>query len=83
MGQIISGGLMAVGLVLFIFLMIILGTLLGGIAGWVVGFLFTDIIMNTLNRFGVDTMGMTMWQLGATLGFISGFFKSHQVKAGN
>ena len=60
MEQIITGGLMAVGLVLFVILMVILGTL-----------------------FGVDTMGMTMWQLGATLGFISGFFKASHVKAGN
>jgi len=83
MGQIITGGLMAVGLVLFVILMVILGTLFGGIAGWIVGLFFTDTIMSTLNRFGVDTMGMTMWQLGATLGFISGFFKASHVKAGN
>ena len=83
MGQILTGATMAIGLVLLIVLMVILGTLFGGIAGWIVGLFFTDIIMDTLNRFGVDTMGMTMWQLGASLGFISGFFKASQVKAGN
>ena len=67
---------MAISFVVFIILFVILGTFLGGIVGWIVGFFFADIIMNTLNRFGVDTLGMTMWQLGATLGFISGFFKA-------
>ena len=83
MKQIIAGGLMAVGFVFFIILLVILGTLLGGMAGWIVGLFFTDIIMNILNRFGVDTMGMSLWQLGATLGFFSGFFKTTHMKAGN
>ena len=71
---------MAVGLVLLVIVMVILGTFFGGVAGWIVGLFFTDIIMDTLNRIGVDTMGMTMWQLGATLGFVSGFFKSTKVQ---
>lgn len=80
MGQAFAGALMAIGLVMLIIVMVILGTLFGGIAGWIVGLFFTDTIMQTLNRVGVDTMGMTMWQLGATLGFISGFFKSTKVQ---
>jgi len=80
MGQIFAGGFMAIGLVLFVILMVTLGTLFGGIAGWIVGLFFTDTIMGTMNRFGVDTMGMTMWQLGATLGFVGGFFKSTKVQ---
>lgn len=71
---------MAVGLVMFIIVIGILGTFFGGVAGWIVGLFFTDTIMQTLNRIGVDTMGMTMWQLGATLGFISGFFKTTGVR---
>ena len=80
MGQAFAEALMAIGLVMLIIVMVILGTLFGGIAGWIVGLFFTDTIMQTLNRVGVDTMGMTMWQLGATLGFISGFFKSTKVQ---
>ena len=80
MGQAISGAFMALGLVMLIILMVILSTFFGGVAGWIVGLFFTDIIMNTLNRIGVDTMGMSMWQLGATLGFVSGFFKSTKVQ---
>lgn len=80
MGQAFAGALMAVGLVMLIIVMVILVTFFGGVAGWIVGLFFTDTIMQTLNRVGVDTMGMTMWQLGATLGFISGFFKSTKVQ---
>lgn len=80
MGQAIAGALMAVGLVMLTIVMVILGTFFGGVAGWIVGLFFTDTIMQTLNRIGVDTMGMTMWQLGATLGFVSGFFKSTKVQ---
>ena len=80
MGQAIAGAFMAVGLVMLIIVMVILGTFFGGVAGWIVGLFFTDTIMQTLNRIDVDTMGMTMWQLGATLGFVSGFFKSTEVQ---
>ena len=80
MGQAFAGALMAIGLVMLIIVMVILGTFFGGVAGWIVGMFFTDTIMTTLNRIGVDTMGMTMWQLGATLGFVSGFFKSTKVQ---
>lgn len=83
MKELLAGAAMAVGLVLLIIVVVILGTVFGGIAGWIVGLFFTDTIMDTLNRFGIDTMGMSMWQLGATLGFISGFFKASHVKAGN
>ena len=79
MKEIIAGAFMALSLVAVVFILVILGTLFGGIAGWIVGLFFTDTIMNTLNRIGVDTMDMTMWQLGATLGFVSGFFKSAKV----
>ena len=71
---------MTVGLVMLIIVTVIVGTFFGGVAGWIVGLFFTDTIMDTLNRIGVDTMGMTMWQLGATLGFVSGFFKSTKVQ---
>ena len=80
MGQVFAGAFMTVGLMILIIVMVILSTFFGGVAGWIVGLFFTDIIMNTLNRIGVDTMGMSMWQLGATLGFVSGFFKSTKVQ---
>ena len=80
MDKFITGALAAIIVVSMVIFMVIMGTLFGGVAGWIVGMFFTDTIMQTLNRVGVDTMGMTMWQLGATLGFISGFFKSTKVQ---
>lgn len=56
----------------------LLGPLLGGLAGWVVGFFWTDPILNFLSRFGVDTTGLTTWQIGVALGFMGGFFKAVQ-----
>jgi hypothetical protein len=78
-----AGAAVAMGLVAMVFFLVILSTLMGGIAGWIVGIFFHDTIMNTLDRFGVETFSMSMWQLGATLGFISGFFKSSGVKVNN
>jgi hypothetical protein len=80
MGQALGGALMAILVVFSIIFLVILGTLFGAIAGWIVGLFFTDTVLTTLGRFGVDTFGMTMWQLGATLGFIGGFFKSSGVR---
>jgi hypothetical protein len=80
MGDAIGGALMAVLIVTAVIFMVILGTLFGAVAGWIVGLFFTDTILTTLGRFGVDTFGLTMWQLGATLGFIGGFFKSATAK---
>lgn len=80
MGQAFAGALMAVGLVMLIIVMVILGTFFGGVAGWIVGLFFTETIMVTLSRFGIETFDLTMWELGATLGFVSGFFKSTKVQ---
>ena len=46
----------------------------GGVGGWLVGIVFGDMILCTLTAFGIK--GLTMWQLGVTLGFLSGYFKS-------
>lgn len=75
MEKLITGALAALFVALALFFVIILGTFMGGIAGWVVGLVFSETIMTTLDAFGVETFEMTMWQLGATLGFVSGFFK--------
>lgn len=80
MGQVFAGAFMTVGLVMLIIVTVIVGTFFGGVAGWIVGLFFTDTIMGTLDRFGINTLGMSMWQLGATLGFVSGFFKASGVK---
>lgn len=54
-------------------LLVILGTLLGACTGWFIGLFFGETILATLSGFGAS--GFTMWQLGATLGFIGPFFR--------
>jgi len=61
------------GLVLIFFAPVI-GVLIGAFSGWVVGLFFAETIMTTLAGFGFSA-SVSMWQLGATLGFIGGFFR--------
>lgn len=65
--------------IVVIFLMMfaapLLGVGFGGFAGWVVGLFFEDTIMTFLHAFGVDTIGLSTWQVGASLGFIGSFFR--------
>lgn len=59
----------------FIFIAPLLGTLVGAFSGWVVGFFYSGPILNGLQRAGIDTSGLELWQVGATLGFVGGFFR--------
>lgn len=54
----------------------ILGVFLGALGGWIVGLVFEETVIGTLARFGVDTNGLSMWQLGACLGFVGGYLKT-------
>ena len=54
----------------------ILGVLFGAFSGWAVGLVFEETVLQTLTRFGVETTELTMWQLGAALGFVGGFLKT-------
>lgn len=78
MTELITGALAALALVAMVCVLVILGTLFGAFSGLIVGWLFEDTIMRTLRGFGVDT-NFTMWQLGATLGFVGGFFKTTDI----
>lgn len=57
-----------------LFLFIILGTLTGAIGGWVVGLAFGDTILGIASQVGIK--GVTMFQLGAFMGFFGGFLKT-------
>ena len=72
----VIGGIVLV--VITAFGLILLATLGGMLAGWVVGLFFTDMILSVLDRTGMDTAGLALWQLGGALGFIGSFFKSVQ-----
>jgi hypothetical protein len=53
---------------------VIFGTLIGAIAGSIVGLFFADTILGIAGQLGVHNV--TMWQLGAFLGFVGGFLKT-------
>lgn len=67
----LGGSVLVVGLV---FLIPLLGALGGAFSGWVVGWFFTETITSFLAAFGIKSLAM--WQIGMSLGFIGGFFKS-------
>lgn len=73
----ILAGLMAVLLAapLFVFFAIF-GTLMGAVGGWVVGLFFADTILTFFSYIFGNSHGLQMWEIGASLGFISGYFKS-------
>jgi hypothetical protein len=60
---------------LILFAVPVLAAVVGAFSGWVVGLFFSAAILHTLNTLGLGTQGIEMWELGATLGFIGGFFK--------
>lgn len=72
----VIGGI--VGVVVLAFFLGTLGVLGGIVSGWIVGLFFTDLIIGTIARIGVDTAGLEVWHIGGTLGFIGAFFKSVQ-----
>lgn len=56
-----------------VFLLVTLGTLGGAVAGSIVGLFFGDTILGVVAQLGLH---VTMWQLGATLGFVGGFLRT-------
>jgi len=67
----LGAGVLVLGLIL---ILVPIGTLLGAIAGWVVGWFFGDTILHVLAQGGLRDI--SMWQLGAALGFIGGFLRT-------
>ena len=53
---------------------VILGTLAGALIGWIVGWFFSDTILFIAAQLGIKNI--SMWQLGAFLGFVGGFFRT-------
>ncbi|MBQ8870841.1 MAG: hypothetical protein IJ019_05650 [Alphaproteobacteria bacterium] len=60
--------------VALMFLGCVLGTLCGAFTGWFVGLFFGKTILNFLAALGIT--GFKMWQVGAVLGFVGGFFRN-------
>lgn len=68
-------GLVAFGFV-FVLLAPILSAIFGAVSGWVVSLMFDSSIKSAFAAFGVDTSNIELWQVGAMLGFVGGFFRS-------
>ena len=58
---------------LLIMLSLIANVLFGAASGWFIGLFFGSTISEILAQIGIE--GFSMWQIGAFLGFISGFLK--------
>jgi len=59
----------------------IISTFFGALGGWVIGLVFEETIKSALIAIGMDNVrNVTMWQLGAGLGFFGGYFRSAFVK---
>lgn len=54
----------------------LIGVLAGAFSGWVVGLFFGPTILRVLSAFAPETASLDLWQIGAALGFVGGFFKS-------
>ena len=53
-------------------LLVVANVLIGAISGWAVGLFFGDTILGILSQIGI--YGFSMWQVGAFMGFVAGFF---------
>lgn len=52
-----------------------LNALMGAVAGWTVGLFWGDTIISVLRSLGIPEK-FTMWQIGATLGFLGSFLRT-------
>jgi hypothetical protein len=52
----------------------ILGVLFGAFGGWLAGLVFGETVLGALSKLGLHDV--SMWQLGATLGFAGSYFKA-------
>lgn len=48
---------------------------LGGFGAWACGLLFEDTIRSVLRAVGINLDAFSMFQIGATLGFVSSYFR--------
>lgn len=57
-------------------IMPILVAIMGGFGAWACGLLFEDTIRGVLRTIGVNLDAFSMFQIGATLGFIGSYFRT-------
>lgn len=71
----IAAGILVVCVMIFV--APLLGVLAGAFCGWIVGFFWTVPILDFLGRLGMKTDGLTVWEIGAAMGFLGGFLKTN------
>lgn len=59
---------------LVLFIAPIIGPIFGAFAGFIVGGFFPETARDFLDAIGMEKL--SMWQFGAMLGFVGGFFRS-------
>lgn len=59
---------------LFLILWPIVSVFMGAVTGWIVGLCFGTTILSILTQLGITDI--TMWQVGAFLGFVAAYFRS-------
>lgn len=64
----------ALGIGLTLLFATTIGACLGAMSGYFVGWLFDETSVKVLTHAGLQSF--EMWEVGATLGFLSGFIKS-------
>ena len=55
------------------FALALLNVFIGAFFGWFIGLFFGDTILGIFAQIGIS--GFSMWQIGAFLGFVCGFFR--------
>jgi len=76
-GKLITAAMTACMFVFFV----LFGTLMGALSGWVVGWFFADTILTFFSYVFGAAVPLQMWEIGASLGFISGYLRV-RVKGG-
>lgn len=61
------------GIIIRLFVAVLAGTVIGGFVGWTVN-LFFPVVNITLNQ--ISGLSLDAFDMGAVLGFLSGFIKS-------
>ena len=74
MNKVIAGLIAGLAGAAVLVLVVTLGTLMGALSGWIIGWFFSETILGFFTALGVT--GLKMWQIGASLGFIGGFFRT-------
>ena len=63
-------------ILIVVFIAPLIGVVFGGLSGFIVGLFFNDPVLNLLIAVVPALNGYSLTQIGATLGFVGGFFRS-------